>query len=173
MSFLVIAYPQLDQNNFDQIQDVRKAYDRHYSIVHPHFTLVFPVEGMPDEEFCAEISRQAGDFTTFSFVMRCATIHKDELSDDFHVFLVPDEGYSQLVKMHDRLYSDRLSPYHRLDIDYIPHMGIANTKDSLICKGLVETWNQKDFEIRGIIDSIDIIQYDGHQIERIETIPFT
>ncbi len=44
MAFLVLAYPKIEQSDFDLIQDYRKENDGlFYSVVKPHFTIVFPV----------------------------------------------------------------------------------------------------------------------------------
>ena len=102
--------------------------------------------------------------------MRCATINKDAFSNYYHVFLVPDEGYSNIVKIHDRLYSGLLKDNHRLDVDFIPHIGIANSVDKYKCKRLVDYWNSKEFEINGTISKITIIKYENNIVTNIEDI---
>ena len=43
MAYLIIAYPELSQEDYWLIQEFRKQNDFYYSIVEPHFTIVFPV----------------------------------------------------------------------------------------------------------------------------------
>jgi hypothetical protein len=42
-----------------------------------------------------------------------------------YVFPVPDEGYSALSLLHDRLYSGPLVRCLRLDLMYVPHITIG------------------------------------------------
>src|SRR5688572_27047965 len=119
MAYLALAYPELTSENFDQIQDYRKRYDeRFFKVVEPHFTIVFPVFDMSQDEFIREVKYQSHGFTKFDFVLRCATINKDAFSDYFHIFLVPDEGNSRIVKLHDKLYSGKLKDNLRLDLEF-------------------------------------------------------
>ena len=93
MSFLVLAYPELKQRDFEMIQDHRKVNDeRFYSLVNPHFTLVFAVEDIEEGLFVEEIANLTTEISKFKFVLRCATIKKDNFSEYYHTFLVPEEG---------------------------------------------------------------------------------
>src|SRR4030095_7498022 len=106
MAYLVLAYPKLNIDNYNQIQNFRKLHDTPYfNVVEPHFTFVFPVFDTTEEDFVVEIKDQAINFKEFNFTIRCATINKNAFSDLFHILLVPDEGYSKIVKIHDKLYS--------------------------------------------------------------------
>lgn len=42
---------------------------------------------------------------------------------------MPDEGFSGISLLHDRLYSDLMRPKLSLHIAYAPHIGIATGKD--------------------------------------------
>jgi 2'-5' RNA ligase len=84
--------------------------------------------------------------------------------------LVPDEGYSNIIKLHDKLYSGSFQDYQRLDIDFVPHIGIANSKDKFRCKQMVEEWNEKDFSIKGTISHLTIATYDQERITHLKKI---
>src|SRR5215510_14867364 len=117
MSFLVLAYPELSEKDFQPIQEFRKNYDPLYSVVDPHFTLVFPIADLKKEDFVSEITDKSQGFEQFEFTICQATIHKDSFSNSFFVFLVPDKKHNDFIKLHDQLYSDRLSKHLRRDID--------------------------------------------------------
>lgn len=171
MAYLVISYPELTQSDFDLIQTYRKENDPlYYNVVNPHFTIVFPVFNKSKDEFVSEVRKQLTGLSKFDFVLRCATINKDAFSDYFHLLLVPDEGYSRIVKLHDRLYSGDFKDNLRLDIDYIPHMGIGNSLDKFKCKEMVDFWNSQSFEIRGTIKKMDVIEYDSNSVMTIDEI---
>lgn len=160
MNLHVAAYPRLATADFERIQSFRRDHNSLYRIIDPHFTIVFSVADMTLADFAAEIKRQAYGVEAIRFCLRCAVINKDSFSDNYDAFLVPDEGFAGIVKLHDRLYARALSPHHRLDISYIPHISIANNTDPLAIKKIVDEWNEKDFAIEGTIDWLDIVDYD-------------
>ena len=169
MAYLVIAYPEIPKSDFDKIQSYRELNDKlYYNIVEPHFTIVFPVFDKEEAEFIEEIKFQTADFEKITFNLKCATIKKDAFSEYFHLFLVPDEGLSKIIKLHDKLYSDKLNGNLRLDIDFIPHIGIGNSLDKYLCKSMVDEWNKNDFSINGTIKELTIIKYEDNTVTNIE-----
>ena len=161
MALLVLAYPELADSDFKLIQKFRKENDElFYQTVEPHFTLVFPVFGIEKQKFIKEIKSQSKGFKNINFIIRCSTINKDSFSEYYHAFLVPDEGYSNIVKLHDKLYSNELLENLRLDIDFVPHIGIGNNISATKCKFMVDSWNKKEFEIPGRIKELHIVDYD-------------
>ncbi len=89
----------------------------------------------------------------------------------YHVLLVPDQGYSQVVKLHDRLYSGLFRPHLRLDIDFITHVGIANDPDPEQVKAWVDTWNREAFVFKGSIDSLTAVEYSQGILKNLLTLP--
>lgn len=172
MSFLVVAYPVLQETVFNLIQDYRKDNDElFFSVIRPHFTFVFPVVDIEEELFISEVTEKTMGMSPLDFTLRCATINKDAFRDYYHTFLVPDEGFGKIVKLHDKIYSGLLKHNHRLDIDYIPHLGIGNSKDKFICKQMVDEWNEIDFAITGTISKLTIVSFENntmHELKEIE-----
>lgn len=171
MAFLVLAYPEITIDDFDRIQNYRRNNDKlYYKVVDPHFTVVFPVFDITENEFIKEVKDKSADIKKFNFIIRCATINKDAFSDYYHTFLVPDEGYSNIVKLHDRLYSDKLQNDLRLDIDFVPHIGIGNSRDKYLCKKMADEWNEKEFSISGKITHLTVVNYENDTVTKIEEI---
>lgn len=168
MAFLVVAYPEISKADFEEIQNFRSQHDAlYYHLVQPHFTIVFPIDNIPENVFRAEVISKAKAFSKFSFVLRSAVVNQDAFSNQFHIFLVPDEGFSALIKLHDLMYSDTFKENHRLDIDFIPHIGIGNSTDRETVKAWVDEWNSKDFSIIGQISFLTILQYENGKVESI------
>jgi hypothetical protein len=167
MAFLVLAFPKIKKSDFDLIQECRKQNDElFYSVVEPHFTIVFPVFDLDESEFLKEIKELAKKYSAFDFVLRCATINKDAFNDYYHTFLVPDEGYSKIIRIHDGLYGGKLKENHRLDLDFIPHIGIGNSIDKLECKKMVDKWNKNDFAIRGTVTSLTLVEFENNKVRK-------
>ena len=163
MAFGVLAYPNLKRYDYNFIQEFRKENDELYFFVaEPHFAFVFPISNIDKMQFIEEVFDKAKGFLPFDFEIKCATVNKDSFIDYFHLLLVPDKGYSNIVKLHDNLYSGLFLKELRLDIDFIPHMGIANSKDKFKVKEWADSWNKKDFSIEGTIDKLTVIEYTNN-----------
>ncbi len=103
MNLHVIAYPELADNDFQLIQSLRKDHNSLYSLMPPHFTLVFSVKEVSFDNFSNEIRKQVNGIARIKFSLRCAVINKDAFSAYYDAFLVPDEGHSQIVKLQSKL----------------------------------------------------------------------
>ena len=164
MAHLIIAYPKINKEDYRQIQEFRRQNDLYYTVVEPHFTIVFPVFDIGKDLFISEAIKKSRDVQSFDFEIRCATVNKDSFSDYFHLLLVPDKGYSDIVKLHDKCYSGILSKDLRLDIDFIPHIGIANSKDAYTVKKWADEWNSGNFTIAGTICTLTVIDYTENRV---------
>jgi 2'-5' RNA ligase superfamily len=172
MSLLLLAYPTLSPGDFERIQKFRNHNDGlYYQVVEPHFTLMFPLSGWEIEAYKEEVEKQMRGFKPFDFCLRCATLNKNAFNEYFHVFLVPDEGYSHILKLHYQLCADRFFPHRALEVDYIPHIGIGNSKDPLKCLEMVESWNRVEFAIPGRISTLDIVNYENDTVHTIQRLP--
>ncbi|MBK7851688.1 MAG: hypothetical protein IPJ66_11265 [Bacteroidetes bacterium] len=100
-------------------------------------------------------------------MLRSVVINKDAFSNQYHVFLVPDEGLSSLIKLYEIFYSDTFKENHRFDIDFIPHLGIENSTDKDSVKTWVDEWNSKDFSVKGQISALTIVHYEDGKVENI------
>jgi len=150
---------------------MRSRHDElYFEVVDPHFTLVFPVFICEESVFIHHVKHIAQAIQPFDFVLRCAVLGDDAFNDYTHVFLAPDEGFSHVVKLHDRLYTGLLEDELRLDIPFIPHIGIANSLDPLDCKDVIDEINATPLEIRGRVETLDIIWYENNRVGTIEQI---
>ncbi len=170
MTYLVIAYPELSQNDFEWIQAYRKANDKQYTLVKPHFTLVFAIQEIDKTSFLNEVRQKASSIQPFDLALKAATINRDNSGEYYHEFLVPDTGYSNIIKLHDKLYSGLFSPYLRFDVDFIPHISIGDSKDAHVSKKRVDELNAQNLLIQGHINSLNVIEYANGAITTLEII---
>lgn len=163
MAYLVLAYPKLQQADYDWIQNYRRQNDvRYFSVVEPHVTLVFAMHDIAQDEFVHEVEKQSANVSAFDVQFNVATINQDDSGEYFHEFLVPDTGYSNIVKLHDKLYADKFAPSLRYDIDFIPHIGIGNSDTVHESKKRIDNLNAQGISISGQITDLDIVEYkDG------------
>lgn len=158
MKIAAVAYPKLNDKDFDWIQSIRKEYDSEtYQFIKPHFTLLFPLEIDGPKQIIEHVQNVAKDFQAFDFNIRAAIIGSDYKSNKLYTFLVPDGGSSNFIKLHDAIYTDFLEAKLVVKAIYIPHITIASSIDEKIHKKLVADINKTNPNIKGRIESLNVI----------------
>ncbi len=171
MTLMVIAYPEIKKKDHEWIQDLRNKHDTlHYESIDPHFTIISSVFNLNKEEMKLETKKKSKRFNCFDFCLRCAVVNKNPFNDYWHVFLVPDEGFSEIIKIHDKLYSGKLKDELFLAIPFIPHLEVANSTNPNECKKLVDDLNSKNLEIYGKIKKLTVVNYKSEILEEIQSI---
>lgn len=170
MALLALSYPTLAPADDAWIQAIRQQHDKLYGVVAPHFTLVFPTFDRDADAFRAHIRGQVQDQPPIAIELRCAIVVKDALSEATQTFLVPDQGFSDLVKLHDRLHTGDLAAHLRLDIPFIPHITVATSLDPTVCKRVADAINQQNIHISGTLHSIDIVEHVNGVVTTLEQI---
>ncbi|NIR49535.1 2'-5' RNA ligase family protein [candidate division KSB1 bacterium] len=169
MALAVVNYPVFSDEEFDWIQSVRREHDSFFvDLIGPHFPLVFPTDGVSESTLIEHVRRHISLSYSFEVVFRCAILGDPDFLDHAHAFLTPDEGFSDIVRLHDRLYTGPLANELRLDLPFIPHVGIANTPRPEDCKIIADELNARNFEIRGRVETLDVIGYDGEALWTIK-----
>ena len=74
MNLLLIAFPDLLDDDFRIIQNHREVHDPFFKIVKPHFTLVFAVTNFSVADFTEEIREQIKGVKEITFTIRCASL---------------------------------------------------------------------------------------------------
>ena len=174
MALCAVNYPTISSEDYEWIQNIRREHDLlFFDVVGPHFTLVFPTDKIETSELIAHVSGIAAQIDPFEAVLRCATLGAPSFMDHAHAFLIPDEGFSDVVRLHDALYTGPLRSELRLDLPFVPHIGVASTPQIDECKAIVDRLNQERFEIRARVEKLDVIGYDGKKSWAIEECALT
>jgi 2'-5' RNA ligase len=171
MSILAISYPEIKQQDFDWIQSIRARFDiANSKIVKPHFTLVFPVSEIDGEKFTDHINLVTRPVEKISFIIKGTFVSKDFSGKKWHLFLIPDRGYGEIVKLHDTLYTGILTDELRHDIPFIPHITIGTFGKQQKCKAAADELSNVDFSIEGQLEVIDIISFENNRIKTIKRV---
>jgi hypothetical protein len=170
MTYFVVAYPELEQPDFDWIQKYREQNDRQFSIVKPHFTLVFAIKDIDKTTLLGEVKRQASSLKPFDFEIKLATINQDDSGEYYHEFLVPDKGYSDIVELHNKLYSGVLASSQRFDIDFIPHISIGDSEDVHASKKRTDALNAQGILVSGHVGSLDVLELADGKVSTVEKV---
>jgi 2'-5' RNA ligase len=173
MAFLALSYPELEANDFQWIQTYRAANDaRFFKVVDPHFTLVFPVgDAISGHTFASEVKTRLAGVGRIDFELAVAVVNRDAFDNYWHEFLVPEKGFSAIVRLYYKLYSGLFAPHQRLDIDFIPHIGIGNDDDIGRAKRRVDEINRREIRIAGTIARVDVVEYRDDAVKTLEQFP--
>jgi hypothetical protein len=171
MAHIVVAYPSLSQEDTDWIAAFRAEHDRDYvSVIGPHYTLVFPThKQLSHEDLTRHIERNAPP--AFETRCRSAEVVFNPFINKWHVFLVPQEGYDEIVSLHGGLYSGPLEDQLHPTEPFIPHIGIATLETREECERLAETLNANGLDVRAAVREIDLCVYDGVKVTTTAKIP--
>jgi 2'-5' RNA ligase len=169
MALVVVSYPQVSLRDAEWLASLKQRYPGLTpSSLGPHFTLVFPLEDIDEAQLAAHVREQVHGQQAIPFAIRCAVPINDYASEDYYVLLVPDEGFSGIVKLHDRLYTGPLASLLSPDTPFTPHITVGHTTDGWLCRQVANELNAEDFTIAGTIAHVDLIDKDGHSIRTVE-----
>ena len=131
-SLEVIARPHFEKADLAWLTDIRSR--RAGSRGPPYFTLVFPGVEMDPAAFAAQIRRSAHDIPRIRFRLRSAMVVPEPTVGRFHVFLVPDEGFGAILKLHDALHVGPIEAAIRPDTPYLPHITVATSPERAVAR---------------------------------------
>jgi 2'-5' RNA ligase len=133
----------------------------YYDVVKPHITLVFGTEKLNLDQLRVHALKILDEFRQFRIVLDRAQVVEDNSKKFFHTFLIPSVGYDEIIRLHDSLYTYELQSELRLDIPFIPHIGIGTSENKDKMQSLVQFINKRNIRIEGLVESLSVVQYDG------------
>ena len=152
-----VAYPELSEGDSRFVAEFRQLHDVPYrDVVAAHFTLLFGCEELDERSYLEHVEAVASRTRRFDFSIRYAMLGADDLDDTAYVFLVPDEGYSDVSLLHDELYRGPMAPFHRLEFPYIPHINVGTLQDRAEAKRLCDDLNAGGLTMEGAVTSITV-----------------
>lgn len=170
MALLVVSYPDLSPGDSARIERLRNEFTLlEHSVLPPHFTLVFPLRHMAEDTLTTHVAEKLEARNAIPFVLRSSLLVPDDEIDRYYVLLVPDEGFSGVVKLHDALYTGPLAEALRLDIPFVPHITLGYSADALYCKHVVDTLNSRDFAMSGTISKVEIVRKECAEASTVRT----
>jgi 2'-5' RNA ligase len=168
-SLEVVARPRFEKTDLDWLTDIRSR--RTGSHGPPYFTLVFPGAQMEPVAFAGLVRARAETLPRIRFHLRSALVVPEHTVHRFHVFLIPDEGFGAILRLHDRLHAGPLEACLRPDTPYLPHVTVATTADYALARKIAAGINAEPFDIAGSIEALQVEVRDGQTVRLISEIP--
>ncbi|ADP15933.1 hypothetical protein AXYL_02613 [Achromobacter xylosoxidans A8] len=147
-----LAYPRLGAPDSGFIEEFRRQHDGQHPLVKANFTMAFGCAGIDEQAYQLHLEEVARLHGPIDFVCRYAMLGAD--AAHAYVHLVPDEGHSQLARLHNALYRQVLAPTLRLDIPYVPHITLGASTNRALMKSLCDELNRNGLDIRGSVDRL-------------------
>jgi len=170
MLLAVISYPVLILTDYYLIQEIRARYDiDNHKFIKPHFTFIFPCSGINQDDFCGHVEKRIEGFNSFDFRINRVELNTDPSGDSWHLFLVPEKGFEQIIKLHDSLYTEILNEKLRTDIPYIPHITVGRFENERDGEKVYEEMNNQKLTISGRISTIEVIAIENNQLKTIRS----
>lgn len=166
MHISIIAIPDFLPDDVEYIQSLRARHDQYAGAFGaPYLTVVFPVGIAAAPPVIEHVRCVAGALAAFSFSLRCALPVYERASGRTSVYLVPERGFSAMVRVHDLLYCGPLRSALQLDVPFIPHLRVAQFDDAARAKKLADRLNDEGVSLLGTVASLQVIEVDGERFE--------
>jgi 2'-5' RNA ligase len=166
-----LAYPSISEQDAARLDALRQAHDPRRDVVAAHFTMVFGCSTVEEEAYLAHVTAVSQAAGPVKFSCRYAMLGADDEAERGYVFLVPDEGYSGLSRLHDELYRGVLAERLRLDIPFVPHITLGASADRAAAKRLCDELNATGLAIHGVVDALTVTTLQGHTMRDLKRIP--
>ena len=164
----VIAHPQFEKADLAWLADIRSR--RAGSRGTPYFTLVFPGADLAPAAFAEAVRARIKGVRPIRFRLRSALVAPEPVARRFHVFLVPDEGFGAILRLHDALHTGPIAAALRQDTPYLPHITVATTPDYAAARSLAQALNQGGIDIAGQIAALQVEHRIGEDIRTVADI---
>lgn len=168
MHYVVLIYPNISEHDYKMIQGIRKTSDKQFSIVKPHFTLIFPTDKVSSSEILQHIKTVKLSTQPFNFTLTKAVVEENIYPTYFQIQLVANQPIAEIIEIHDSLYVDILANELREDIPYVPHITVASNKSRELMQQLADKINKSGIAIEGRVDKITMSSFDGTAVVDIE-----
>jgi len=103
-------------------------HDPQVALIEPHITLMFPVsESIGEDHLVHHLESVLRNWQSFPVHMQGC-----QISSDDYLFLLIQEGKTNVIGLHDKVYTGILADYWRKDIPFVPHLtlGVLNKKST-------------------------------------------
>ncbi len=152
MAYALVHYLAIDT---ERINELRHKYDPQVDLIAPHVTLVFPVPtSIGEANLVAHIGNVLGNWRQFPIHLQGL-----EQSGDNCLFLRLQAGNTEVIRLHDELYTGMLAPYLRQDIPYVPHVTLGSFADTAeLCSQALSEAERSLLDYRCAVDRLHLVR---------------
>lgn len=160
----IIAEINLSEQNKTWLSNLRRQYsDLTYQQEEIYFSLGSPISDVVPTDMLVEyIKKRVFYFETFEYALRSTQIRLDKNYPEGNLVLIPDKGFSHLMRMHSMIYTYGVEPFMNRDVfrPYLPQVVIGRLSDVRIPNTIQVTReiSLSEFEITGKIERLIMLK---------------
>ncbi|MDA0342262.1 MAG: 2'-5' RNA ligase family protein [Proteobacteria bacterium] len=167
MSLTIVAFPEIAATELGWVEGLRQAHlPAPEADIAPHMTLVFSADVATDDNLTMHMLGVAGSTQPFDATFRIVAPVVDPINGGWTVQLLPDQGLSKLMRLHNFLYSGPFADHLNLDVPYVPHLTLARTTTGQQAKALCEELNSDIIEVDMRFTTVDLLRVDGGKVTK-------
>ena len=163
-TFEIVARPLFGKAELEWLTRLRATHAR--APGPPEFTLVFPGLAEAPDDVVGHVAAVGAATPRISFILRSAVI-VPEPGAGYHVFLVPEEGFGAIIRLHDRLHVGPLAGFLRPEQPYIPHLTVVTVRDFELARHTKAQLNSRELAVSGRIEEIELRRRDDGPARRV------
>jgi 2'-5' RNA ligase len=154
----------------DWIEHIRRVHDPQHAFVEPHFTLVFPFDGIPVEQIVPHVSSVITATPAINFGLRRVSAVPDPFGPRSYLFLLPEGGKDALHRVHDELYSGVLAAKLHGSVPFLPHVTVGAFDSHHEAERAARSLGPVNIE--GQLDHVELAEFNGAAVREIRTFEF-
>lgn len=167
-----ICVPEFPVPALAWLQDLRAKHDpKHFRLVAPHVTLIFPSWALPEDSFVAHVSSCLQGVRGAPVAFSSAQAFRDPARGAALVYLVASVGSDWLNRVHMKLNSGPLAAERRQDIPYVPHITVGRFASALKAAKLARQIGSDLDPISGRVQAVDVVRVAQNAIRSVHRVP--
>ena len=152
------------------LQDRRAKHDpKHFQLVAPHVTLIFPSWALPEDSFVAHVSSCLRGVRGAPVAFSSTQVFRERGAA--LVYLVASVGSDWLNRIHVKLHSGPLALERRQDIPYVPHITVGRFASALKAAKLARQIGSELEPIAGRVQAVDVVRVAQNAIRPVHRVP--
>ncbi len=152
MIYALVHFPNIDTRKINQL---RVKYDPQVELIEPHITLMFPIpESIGADNLIRHLVSVLRNWRSFPIHLQGF-----QVSSDDHLFLLLEEGRTNIIRLRREIYTGILADYQRKDIPFIPHLtlGVLN-KGSNHHERVLKEAKQLGIDYHCVLDKLNLVK---------------
>ena len=164
--YALVHYPDIDKSRINQL---RKRYDPQVDLIEPHITVVFPLpESVGEQRLASHIDGILRNWRPFPIRLK-GLLH----SSDDYLFLLLADGSTNVIRLHDELYTGMLAPYHKDDRPFVPHVTLGVfSEDTDRCARVLLEAERMELEYNSYVDRFHLVKINDDRSRIIQSNEF-
>jgi 2'-5' RNA ligase len=160
----IIAEPEISDADRDWIQSIRRQHDPQFSLVGPHFTLLFGTDALPATGLVAHAQATAQRVSPFAFDLSRIEVFPGTTME-YYLFLMPEKGAHELASLHEALSFESGD-----DVSFMPHMTIGRFASVADATTVADELNAAARRIRGRVSALKVIAVARQRVKECASI---